>query len=165
MKTSSQPWGYIRSFYINLRVILAIVRSHLSYMHRVWRLEIAHNSMWQWCCSTLGVHVLNPTCRANIIYRKKMTIKNLSNHPPSTDYTVLCILHQLSVSATQPGFPQNWNRWPWLFLWWSSRWSSWLELKGHIVEGEMTYICTYSWVLFSFVEHRVDFKQRKCLCT
>lgn len=143
MQMSSQLWGCLNSLQVNLRVILGIVRRQSSCTLRVQQLEITHASLWQWYRTKLGVGVLKS-------YIVKSYIKSLFNHPYGTDYSVPCIRCHLSVSSTQPVFPQSWNRWPWLFLWLSTRWSSWREFKGHIVGEEMTYMYMFICILFFY---------------
>lgn len=154
MQMSSQLWGCPNSLQVNLRVTLGIVRSHFSRTLRVWQLETTHPRLWQWCYTVLGVGVLET-------YLEKNYIKNLFNHPYGTDHSASRIRCHLSVSSIQPVFPQSWNRWPGLFLWLSTRWSSWRECKGHIVGEEMTsmymFICilffysTYSWLRATYL--------------
>lgn len=117
-----------------------------------------HGPMWNQAWSLVSKVIV----MAILMYRKRFAeTPSITHMVQITPFYAFCAI---LVNSAQPAFPLKFNRWPRLFLWLRTRWSRWLEFKGHIVGMGVTSTCIYS-SGFSVAEHIVEFKQLKCLCT
>lgn len=102
-----------------------------------------HGPMWNQAWSLVS----KDNVMAILMYRRRFTESpSLPHMVQITPFYAFCAI---SVNSAQPAFPLKFNRWPRLFLWLRTRWSCWLEFKGHIVGmGGYIYMYIFIWIFF-----------------